>query len=256
MYRVQRLNKRTGIKKTYNFYTENEACARGIEFHRNVYSSWVNRELKAGSYILTDDGFVCEILQVRYTKKGEIRLPTSVVKNVISKRPILAAFKVSGGIVESINNELSRYPKEIQNIVKRFLANGFNSIEAVNKVLGSTGSIEKDKRRVDKYFRREDLQEYLRMEAKEHFEQAGIKPSDILKKLDQAVDISLDEKNLPMTKELCAFLLDLSGEFQPAQNDPYGQIFLGGQHAHRIEPTKPIESLTAGKKNGNKVSNN
>jgi len=59
-----------------------------------------------------------------------------------------------------------------------------------------------------------------------------------------------------MTKDLCAFLLDLSGEFQPVQNDPYAQTFLGGQHIHQIEPTQPIKSLTAGKKNGNKISNN
>jgi len=254
LYKVQILNK-AKTKKVYYFFTENEAIERGIKYHRNIYNSWRDRLIKSGDYVLTSDGYVCEVLSVKYTRDGYLKLPTCEVKKIRAGKTVLSNFMVDNKIIDHIDARLEMYPKHVRNIVKRYIVNGFNAIDAVNSVVGSTGNVKKDRARAMKYVKREDFQECLALEAKEHFKEAGIKPADILKKLDKAVDISLEEKDLPMAKELCEYLIDLTGDFSGPSND--AGIFVGGQHIHSNQgelPTAPIKALRSN--NGNETGDN
>ena len=182
-------------------------------------------------WVLTDDGYICQIL-----KKGTIGTKTFVrtVLGMFTVESLTVKMLGEDGIVDNIysfsgNYKSSKlYKKNKENskeiLFARYIASGVDSIEAFKKVYPKAKKDSYIKDKTKRLLKKESVQNMIKEEIKEVLATEGVTPEWIIAKYRDIVDLS--ERDTDKLRSLDA-LSKISGLFDTEQKKEQLTVWAG-----------------------------
>jgi hypothetical protein len=194
---------KTGVKKVYNIYMQEEADSEGIE-----YKYW--KECDPGHMALTDDGWVTKLIKRKeYTNKHGVTNVYFVFpfKSFFAGKNFILNYEDYRGKYYRLNGASNKTVKELKLqsyvnspnsslMVDCYLRTGdrmaaFRAAFPNKKPKGAWG-----KRLVNAVFKQEKITNMVRERIKEELEKAGLNPVSVLEKLDKTWEAASDQEDI------------------------------------------------------------
>jgi hypothetical protein len=235
--RYEEWKQRNGTMVCHAIYREEEAIAKKLEYKKN----W--RDGKKGDWVLTDDGFVVEILRGGQDRAGRRWIGTATMTTSTAKTCQLDTDKRENRY--SFNGKGRQLPKNLTVELLGFcraVAKGVDPVEAYLKyVAKDKNSTNKQymwhiRNRVKSLMNHDIVRDKIDEEVKDLLEKAGI---DKLWLVNKYKDIAIQGENYSAAKSAVDKLSDLAGLTPKAGDEP---LQLPGVDAAKLDQYAPADA--------------